>query len=241
MSICIHCNYPYSTEDRCPNCGSKDPSGLAEDIAKFILIIIIGILIFLTPGLFVTSIIDYIFQIGSELLWVFTISISLVYVGYLFFNFRDDFIKIYFWTCGIITAIILLLSLISTENIFLETLGGLFSQDEKLECTICSSDGCIENSDIETLAFNYELQNTDEIQRFQDWLDENHPNWIKHNGKYVNLNSTEQYPTRHINGVGYGECGPQTKMQFENFKVEFLPLIFPVGPCQRCEINGDCE
>ncbi|WP_375191049.1 hypothetical protein [Chryseobacterium sp.] len=40
MAKCIHCEYPYATGRRCPNCGSKNPKGLG----------CLGIIIFLVVG-----------------------------------------------------------------------------------------------------------------------------------------------------------------------------------------------
>jgi len=238
MAKCSHCNYPYATYSRCPNCGSKDPSGDSGIIVGILIAIILVLLFFLSPGIFITAILNYFFEFESNILWFCTISISLSVIGYLFFNHRDDFMVIYLWTCGIITVFVVLLSLITVDNIFIKTLNVMVNGREKLECAYCQSDGCIDTSDIESMAFNFELQNEDEVKQFQDWMDINHPNWIKHKGKYVNLNYTPQYPDRHLNGQGYGLNGPQTKIQFANFKLEYLRTIHPIGACVSCEIEG---
>ncbi len=41
MARCKQCDYPYSTEKYCPNCGSKNPSGKSSSGALIVIIIII--------------------------------------------------------------------------------------------------------------------------------------------------------------------------------------------------------
>lgn len=48
---------------------------------------------------------------------------------------------------------------------------------------------------------------TQDIMKFQDWMDKNHPNWV--NGK--NLNK----------GKGYGSWGPSTEKAWGEYKVEY--------------------
>ena len=240
MATCSHCDYPYATSSRCPKCGSKDPSGASGIVAGVLIAIILVLLFFLSPGIFITSLLNYFFQFESNILWFFTIATSLSLIGYLFFKHRDDFMVIYLWICGIITVFVLLLSLISVDNIFVETFTVMFNGKEKLECPYCGSDGCIETSDIESIAVTFELQSEDEIKDFQDWMDLNHPNWINKNGRYFNLNYTPLYPDRHLNGEGYGLNGPQTKIQFDNFKSEYVGSKYSLGACDNCVIEGEC-
>lgn len=241
MAICTHCDYPYASASHCPMCGSKDPDGTSGFVVGILIVVILVLLFFLSPGIFITSFLNYFFQLAPNLLWFFTISISLSVVGYLFFKHRDDFLVIYLWACGIITVFIFLLSLITYDNIFINTLTVMFKGHEKTECGYCNSDGCMDSSDIESMAFSFELEDEGEIKQFQDWMDLNHPNWINKNGKYLNLNYTPQFPDRHLNGEGYGIYGPQTKTQFENFKVEYVQTKYPLGDCINCDIEGGCE
>ena len=241
MATCSHCDYPYATSNRCPKCGSKDPSGASGIFAGILIVIIVVLLFFLSPGIFVPYFLNYFFQFQPNILWFCTISTSLSVIGYLFFKHRDDFMVIYLWICGIITVFIVLLSLITLDNIFIQTITVMFQGKEIIECQYCHSDGCIDISDIESIAFNFELQDEVEVKRFQDWMDMNHPLWVNYNGKYVNLNYTPQYPDRHLNGEGYGICGPQTKTQFDIFKSEYLQSKYPIGACPSCEIEGGCN
>lgn len=58
-----------------------------------------------------------------------------------------------------------------------------------------------------------------DVKSFQDWMDANHPNWVK--GK--NLNK----------GSGYGTYGPSTQKAWSSFKDEYLkksPLIPGILP-----------
>ena len=53
-----------------------------------------------------------------------------------------------------------------------------------------------------------QLKTTKEIQNFQDWMDKNHPNWVKDvDGKWKNLRKG----SRTVGGRGYGKLGPSTK------------------------------
>ena len=53
-----------------------------------------------------------------------------------------------------------------------------------------------------------ELKNVEGVKKFQDWMDINHPNWVK--GK--NLNK----------GGGYGKFGPSTSAGWNKYKDEYL-------------------
>jgi hypothetical protein len=57
-----------------------------------------------------------------------------------------------------------------------------------------------------------ELRNTTEIKDFQDWMDKNHPDWIKDaDGNFVNLNQ----------GKGYGVYGPKTRDAWAQYAKEY--------------------
>jgi hypothetical protein len=53
-----------------------------------------------------------------------------------------------------------------------------------------------------------ELKDKEGVKKFQDWMDTNHPNWVK--GK--NLNK----------GGGYGNFGPSTRTAWNKYKNEYL-------------------
>lgn len=53
-----------------------------------------------------------------------------------------------------------------------------------------------------------ELKDIEGVKKFQDWMDNNHPNWVK--GK--NLNK----------GGGYGKFGPNTNASWKKYKDEYL-------------------
>lgn len=44
MAKCTKCDYPYATEDKCPNCGSDNPSG-GSTIGGIIVFVIICIVL----------------------------------------------------------------------------------------------------------------------------------------------------------------------------------------------------
>ena len=57
-----------------------------------------------------------------------------------------------------------------------------------------------------------ELDTSEKIKGFQDWLDKYRPLWLNDNGTYKNLNvGTASEPNRHIAGKGYGNYGENTK------------------------------
>lgn len=60
---------------------------------------------------------------------------------------------------------------------------------------------------VNILAIPKELKNSEGVKKFQDWMDTNHPNWVK--GK--NLNK----------GGGYGKFGPSTKAAWDKYKNEY--------------------
>jgi hypothetical protein len=63
-----------------------------------------------------------------------------------------------------------------------------------------------------------QLKTTKEIQNFQDWMDKNHPNWVKDvDGKWKNLRKG----SRTVGGRGYGKLGPSTKNALKLFGNEY--------------------
>jgi hypothetical protein len=75
------------------------------------------------------------------------------------------------------------------------------------------------------------LNTVEKIKAFQDWMDKNHPLWIKDtDGKYKNLRvGTASEPNRHIGGKGYGVYGPSTKSAFTLFGSSYSPSTIGGG------------
>jgi hypothetical protein len=69
------------------------------------------------------------------------------------------------------------------------------------------------------------LNTVEKIKAFQDWMDKNHPLWIKDtDGKYKNIRvGTASEPNRHVGGKGYGIYGPSTKSAFTLFGSSYSP------------------
>jgi len=69
------------------------------------------------------------------------------------------------------------------------------------------------------------LNTVEKIKAFQDWMDKNHPLWIKDtDGKYKNIRvGTPSEPNRHVGGKGYGIYGPSTKSAFTLFGSSYSP------------------
>lgn len=67
------------------------------------------------------------------------------------------------------------------------------------------------------------IKSESEIKSFQDWMDKNHPGWIKDSdGRYKNLRTgPSNDPNRHVNGKGYGVFGPSTQQMWEKYGTEF--------------------
>lgn len=74
-----------------------------------------------------------------------------------------------------------------------------------------------------TLKENIVPKNTSEIKSFQDWMDKNHPLWVKDiDGKYKNLRKgPTNNPNRHVNGKGYGTMGNSTINAWNKFGSEY--------------------
>jgi hypothetical protein len=56
---------------------------------------------------------------------------------------------------------------------------------------------------------NTKPTSTEEIKKFQDWLDKNHPGWV--NGKSLNKST------------GYGSMGPSTEKAWDKYANEYVP------------------
>lgn len=68
-----------------------------------------------------------------------------------------------------------------------------------------------------------ELDTTEKVKSFQDWMDKYRPLWINDNGKYKNIRiGTKEEPNRHMNGVGYGTYGKNTDTAWSVFGKEYL-------------------
>lgn len=71
-----------------------------------------------------------------------------------------------------------------------------------------------------------ELDTTEKVKSFQDWMDKYRPLWVNDNGKYKNLRvGTKDEPNRHMNGVGYGSYGKNTDTAWTVFGKEYLNYI----------------
>lgn len=71
-----------------------------------------------------------------------------------------------------------------------------------------------------------ELDSTEKVKRFQDWMDKYRPLWINDNGKYKNLRvGTKEEPNRHINGIGYGTYGKNTNTAWSVFGKEYIASL----------------
>jgi hypothetical protein len=68
-----------------------------------------------------------------------------------------------------------------------------------------------------------DLTSSDEIMSFQDWMDKNHPRWIKDSdGRLKNLRQgPSDNPKLHVNGKGYGVFGPSTKEAWSKYESEY--------------------
>jgi hypothetical protein len=242
MSKCIHCNYPYSTASICPNCGSKDPSGIKAGAGALTIVAIIFavVLFFLSPGIFLTSFIHYFIGLEVNMIWFMAIFLSISLLGYLFMNYRDNVLKYYLLICGGVILIVLLFSLLMPENIFLKTLEDMFNeqtnqQENKSECLRCGGDGNIDEKELKFFLTSDVLTDTPTIKYFQDWMDANHPWWIKKSNRYYNLRKgTIDEPGRHLDGAGYGLFGPQTQKAYFLYKNECFGLAYGTNNCLLC-------
>jgi hypothetical protein len=241
MPKCINCNYPYSTASVCPNCGSKDPNGIATGGCLIMAAIVAVVIFFLSPGIFVTSFIHHFVGLEMNIIWFMAIVISLSLLGYLFFNYRESVLKFYLLICGGIVLIVLLLSLLIPKNIFLKTLGAMFNQQNSMkvnvsDCARCGGDGNIDEQELAVFLESDVLTDTATIMYFQDWMDENKPFWIEKSNKYYNLKTgTTAEPNRHIGGEGYGKFGPQTSKAYGLYKNDCFGSAAGENNCLLCK------
>ena len=71
-----------------------------------------------------------------------------------------------------------------------------------------------------------ELNTTDKIKAFQDWLDNNKPCWLQDtDGKYKNLSKNVGQCDRNIGGKGYGTYGKNTANAWKTFGKEYLNQV----------------
>lgn len=71
-----------------------------------------------------------------------------------------------------------------------------------------------------------ELDSSDKIKAFQDWLDNNKPCWIlDSDGKYKNLSKNTGECNRNIGGRGYGTYGQNTANAWKLFSKEYLGQV----------------
>jgi hypothetical protein len=238
MSECIHCNYPYTTFSKCPNCGSKDPDGSSSRFSFFIIAILFLVILFLSPGIFITSFIHYFLGFETNIIWFSSILISLFILGYLYFNYKENVLKYYLYICGGVVLSIILFSLLKPNNIFLKTVNDMFNQEKNIDCIGCGGDGEIDSA--ERLVFLDSDILTDEasIKNFQDWMDKNQPLWIEIDKKFWNLNKgTDNEPNRHLNGKGYGEFDLKTSIVYKKYKYDW----FPITEASNCILCSNSE
>jgi hypothetical protein len=83
------------------------------------------------------------------------------------------------------------------------------------------------STDLSVHEISNPFKNETEVKAFQDWMDKNHPFWIKDtDGKYKNLRvGTVTEPARHVSGKGYGKFGVNTANAYELFGKEYLTGI----------------
>jgi hypothetical protein len=243
MAKCVNCDYPYSTASVCPNCGSKDPNGIASGGCLIVFAILAVVIFFLSPGIFVTSFIHHLVGLKMNIIWLMDFLISVALLGYLYFNYRESMLKFYLLICGGVVLIVLFLSLLIPGNIFLKTLGAMFNQKNTMQtsvgdCVRCGGDGNINEQELAVFLESSVLTDTSTIMYFQDWMDKNEPFWIEKSNKYYNLRiGSAAEPERHIGGEGYGKFGPQTSNAFKLYKYDCFGGTAGENNCLLCNLN----
>lgn len=200
----------------------------------------ISILFFLVPGFFVSSFIHFSTPLEARIIWALTIIFSLLILGCLYLNNKHRFFSYYLRLSGIICVFVLILTLLLPDNIFINTLWQMFNNEKIENCQRCGGDGTIDAQELESFLRSDVLTDSATICYFQDWMDKNHPLWIKKNGIYFNLRvGPSSEPNRHLGGEGYGYFGNQTKSAYNSYKYEcFRSDVSSEKKCLLCTSSG---
>lgn len=86
---------------------------------------VIGVLFVLSPGIIITSILNLMFDFTSSQLWWSSIICTIIVVAIMYFTIGLS-LKNYCICAGICAGFIIILTLITTDNIFWNTTKGLF-------------------------------------------------------------------------------------------------------------------
>ena len=79
---------------------------------------------------------------------------------------------------------------------------------------------------VEPIVAPSELNSSEKIKAFQDWLDKYRPLWVNDNGTYKNLSvGTASEPNRNVAGKGYGTYGKNTNTAWKSFGDEYLKFL----------------
>jgi len=107
-----------------------------------------------------------------------------------------------------------------------ETSGDESSGDETSGGSTGGSIGGVATGGGGTFTAPRELNTTDKIKAFQDWLDNNKPCWLQDtDGKYKNLSKNVGQCDRNIGGKGYGTYGKNTANAWKTFGKEYLNQV----------------
>ena len=128
-----------------------------------IVLILLVVLFFLAPGIFISSLINFLIPLEGRIIWAIAIICSLSILGYLYFNYNDEMFIIYLWICGIVAILLLILTLIIPNNIFLTTLKRMFYNYETVVCKRCGGDGCVNTIELSYLANSNSYKSEEEI------------------------------------------------------------------------------
>jgi hypothetical protein len=91
---------------------------------------------------------------------------------------------------------------------------------------------------VETIVAPSELNSSEKIKAFQDWLDKYRPLWVNDNGTYKNLRvGTADEPNRHIAGKGYGNYGKNTNTAWKTFGNQYLESLKNSEPSSNLPQN----
>jgi hypothetical protein len=83
---------------------------------------------------------------------------------------------------------------------------------------------------VEPIVAPSELDSSEKIKAFQDWLDKYRPLWVNDNGTYKNLSvGTASEPNRNVAGKGYGTYGKNTNTAWKTFGNEYIESLKKVS------------
>jgi hypothetical protein len=103
------------------------------------------------------------------------------------------------------------------------------------QCERCGGDGELNESELNNFLMSDVLEDENTIKVFQDWMDLNHPGWVKGENLHTPNGSVEVRGDGITNG--YGTFGPKSRNAYIRYKYEWLS--FDSNSSYTCALCGE--